>query len=373
MRLAFLYRRLAREGGTEADLFRTAAGLSQRGHDVHLFCAEVRTAPPDGVSVHRVPVARAGRLVRLLTFAWAAPRVAARGGPWDVIVGFGRIPRQHVVRCGGGTHHAYLATMQQFGARRRTLGPYHRAILWLEARQFRPGNFRRVLAVSGRVRDEVASAYDVGAERIDVVYNGVDLERFCPDRLRSRRAVVRRRLGIGDEERVVVSVGSGFRRKGIDGLLRLWETGPENGPWLVVVGGDERLTLYRRAVRASKRVVFTGPQPVVEDFYAAADAVVVASLQEAFGNVVLEGLAAGLPVVTSTRVGAAELLDGPLRSLVAPAPDDLAGIAERLALALGPAGRDLGRLGRQAAERHPWSSYFVGLERVLGLAAGAGP
>ena len=60
MRLAFLHRRLGREGGTEADLYRTVSGLAERGHDVHLFCADVRAPAPPGVNVHRLRVVRAG-------------------------------------------------------------------------------------------------------------------------------------------------------------------------------------------------------------------------------------------------------------------------------------------------------------------------
>jgi UDP-glucose:(heptosyl)LPS alpha-1,3-glucosyltransferase len=368
MRLAFLYRRLAREGGTEGDLYRSVQGLAERGHEVHLFCADVRAPIPRGVAFHRVPVVRSGRLARLLSFAWAAPRIAARAGAWDVVIGFGRTPRQDVVRCGGGTHREYLATMAGYGARRRSLGPYHRAILRIERRQFSAGSFRVALAVSRRVAAEIRDGYAVDPGRVRVVYNGVDLERFCPDRGASRRRRVRERFGIPLTAPVVVSVGSGFRRKGIDGLLRLWREGPPREAWLLVVGGDERLGAYQRAAAdpgLHGRVCIVGPQSVVEDFYAAADVVVVASLQEAFGNVVLEGLAMGLPVVTSAGVGAAELLHGSLEEFVAARPDDLDGLRARLARALAADRGEVARLTRQVAEAHPWSQHFVALERLL--------
>jgi UDP-glucose:(heptosyl)LPS alpha-1,3-glucosyltransferase len=374
MRIAFLYRRLAREGGTEGDLYRTAAGLAERRHDVHLFCGDFRTPVPPGVTAHRVRVLRAGRLARLLSFAWLAPRAASRAGPWDVVVGFGRTGRQDLVRCGGGTHRAYLETMRESGARRRGIGPYHRAVLTLEARQFRAGTFRRVLAVSSRVRDEIVSGYAVEPERVHVIYNGVDLERFDPGRRATLGPSARRRLGLPEGSRVVLSVGSGFRRKGIDTLLRVWADGPPADAWLVVVGGDERLGAYRRMAmepRLAGRVLLTGPQAAVEEFYAAADGVVVASLQEAFGNVVLEGLATGLPVITSERVGAAELLTGPLRELVIADPRDVTALRERLCFALGAAWGDLSRAARRIAEGRPWSSHFVELEALLEQTAGS--
>jgi UDP-glucose:(heptosyl)LPS alpha-1,3-glucosyltransferase len=297
-----------------------------------------------------------------------APRTVARAGSWDVVVGFGRTVKQDLARCGGGTHRAYLATMRAFGARPRMLGPYHRAILSMEARQYRPGNFRRVLAVSERVRDEVVADYGVAPGRVHVLYNGVDLARFDPERARALRPVVRRTLGLPADAPVVLAVGSGFRRKNVDGLLRLWADGPPADAWLVVVGGDERLGRYRRAAAAPPirgRVVFTGPQTAVEGFYAAADVVVMASLQEAFGNVVLEALASARPVVTSRAVGAAEVLPGSLRALVVDRPDDLRGFRERLELALGTGADALARAARRAAEDCPWSAHFDGLERLL--------
>src|SRR5215510_7388800 len=179
MRLAFMHRRLS-GGGTEGDLRRMAAGLAARGHDVHVFCAREDAAIP-GVRVRRVPVLPLGRLARLLSFAALAPRAVARER-WDVVVGFGRTPRQDVVRVGGGTHRSYLARMEATGLRRPVRGPYHRAILHIEANAFAPAGHRRVLAVSRRAADEVVTDYAVARVCVRVVYNGVDLERFHPAR-----------------------------------------------------------------------------------------------------------------------------------------------------------------------------------------------
>jgi len=347
VRIAFMHRRLA-GGGTEADLRRMAAGLAARGHEVHTFSARA-DAPPPGVTLRRVPVVRAGRLVRLLSFAAMAPRLVARER-WDVVVGFGRTPRQDVVRVGGGTHRSYLARMEAAGLRGRWRGPYHRAILRLEARAFAPGAYRRVLAVSDRVRDEVAADYHVPPERIRVLYNGVDLERFHPARRGVLGPVLRRALGLVDGERVCAAIGSGFARKGFDLLLRLWREAPPRDTALVLVGDDERLGHYRG---------------LAEAVLAAADVACLPSRQEAFGNVVLEACAAGVPVVTTRRAGAAELLDGPLAALVVDDPEDLDTLARALAHALGPAHDALAQAARARAEQFPWDKHLDGLEALL--------
>lgn len=372
MRIAFMHRSLA-GGGTEADLRRMASGLVARGHALTVFCAKTRGAPPD-VAVHRVPIVRGGRVLRLLSFALLAPRVVARE-PWDVVVGFGRTLRQDVVRVGGGTHRSYLARMEADGFRRGPRGPYHRAILGLERRMFAPGAYRRVLTVSALAADEVARDYGVPRARLAVVYNGVDLARFDPAARDRLGPPLRAALGIAPGRRVCAAVGSGFVRKGFDLLLDLWRTDAPPDTVLLLVGDDERLARWRRLAAApdlAGRVVVTGPRPDVEAVYALADVVCVPSRQEAFGNVVLEACAAGVPVVTTRRAGAAELLDGPLATLVLAAPDDRAALAAALARALGPEGAALGMAARRRAEALPWDAHVTAVERVLAEAAHAG-
>ncbi len=365
MRIAFMHRRLA-GGGTEADLRRMAVGLAARGHDVHVFCSRI-DAGLEGVHLHRVPVPPGGRLVRLLAFAWAAPAMVARQ-PFDVVVGCGRTARQDVVRVGGGTHRTYLARMEAAGVRRWVRGPYHRAILWLEGRQFAAGAFRRIIAVSARVRDEIVRDYGVPVERIAVLYNGVDLERFHPRHRAAFGAAARRALGVPEGLRVCTAIGTGFRRKGFDLLLRLWSDRPPPGTALVVVGDDERLAQVRRQVARTglaDRVVVAGPRPDVEHVLAATDVLCLPSRQEAFGNVVLEACAAGVPVVTTRRAGAAELLTGRLAELVIDDPEDQGALTDALAHALGPAGPALAAAARQCAEQFPWDRHLDRLEAVL--------
>ena len=83
-----MHKRLDLKGGTEKDLYRTAEGLRDLGHDVHLFCGEYGVPPPHGVLHHHVAVIPFGRTLRLWSFAMHAPKVVAAVG-CDVVVSFG--------------------------------------------------------------------------------------------------------------------------------------------------------------------------------------------------------------------------------------------------------------------------------------------
>src|SRR4029077_15375928 len=113
---------------------------------------------------------------------------------------------------------------------------------------------------------------------------------------------------------LVLFVGSGFRRKGLERVISLWNSKKLAAFYLLVVGADGRLGRYRAWAEsfAPGRIIFVGRQDDIENYYAAVDLVALLSLQEAFGNVVLEALAAGLPAIVSREVGASEILTGTL-------------------------------------------------------------
>src|SRR3990170_1191604 len=364
MKIALVHKRLDLKGGTERDFFRTAEGLRDLGHEVHLFCSEYGVKPPPDTVAHRIPVLPVGRTARLWSFALSAPAIIRRYH-CDVVVSFGRMLKADIVRSGGGSHRGFLERLgEQGGLGRRLwqrLSPYHQSVLAIERCQFQPERYKRIIAVSAEVRRDLMWRYAVPPERIEVLYNGVDQRRFHPSRRENFRSKIRERWQIPEKSPLVLFVGSGFRRKGLDLLLSVWSAPGLSNAYLLVVGDDARMRWYKARARAlaGGRIVFAGRQEDVENYYAAADVVALPSLQEAFGNVVLESLAAGLPVLVSREAGAAEVLSGNLIEGIVNRIDDREELAGKLARLLERRADPLvSAEARRLAEGFSWEQHF---------------
>jgi UDP-glucose:(heptosyl)LPS alpha-1,3-glucosyltransferase len=371
LKIALIHKRLDLKGGTERDLYLTAEGLRDLGHEIHLFCSEFAVQVPAGVVAHRVPVMPLGRTARLWSFALIGSRTAASAN-CDVTVGFGRILKQDVLRCGGGSHRHFLKQLGAEGGWRRRawqkLSIYHQSVLAIERRQYSVDAFKEIVAVSGKVKDDLMRIYLIPEHRIRVIYNGVDPIRFTPDRRDKARVIIRDQWEIPRAAAVVLFIGNGFQRKGLDRLLAIWESQRLQKTWLLVVGDDAGMNRYKKLAErvGHGRIIFTGPQTDVESYYAAADLLALPAAQEAFGNVVLEALSSGLPVLVSHEVGAAELLSGALLRGIVDKPDDSVELEGKLvALLEQAADPELIKEAKTVAAGFSWHNHFRQLEELL--------
>jgi len=228
-------------------------------------------------------------------------------------------------------HREWLAQRARgFNAVRRAtmyFNPHHGYLLQAERRMFESPRLRAVICNSRMVRDEILRHYEIDEAKLSVIYNGVDLEAYQPALRSSWRETIRSKLGIPENMLTVLHVGSGFERKGVAVLLHAVAIAPVTSH-LIVLGSDKRQLRYRRLAAKlgiEARVHFMGAQDP-KPYYAAADVFVMASLYEPFANASMEALAMGLPVVTSSKSGAAEILDNGNTGYVCDARD-VAGFA----------------------------------------------
>ncbi|MCW5943799.1 MAG: glycosyltransferase family 4 protein [Fimbriimonadaceae bacterium] len=171
----------------------------------------------------------------------------------------------------------------------------------------------RTIVCSQFMKDEVHRYFDCPYDKIDVIYNGVEPEKFQFDWTTEEQAAWRRRLATPDE-RIVMYVGRFVREKGIHVLLNAASAVLARQPKtkFVIVGGGNRVALERfsRWYGLEDKVLFTGfmADRSLHRLFRCADVAVFPSLYEPFGIVALEGMAAGAPVVTSDAGGLKEVV-----------------------------------------------------------------
>jgi len=309
-------------GGAERFVERALGSLKAQHVDVDIIARQWTTpasshneAPSAEKSAgHRVNPFYIGRTWRDWSFARGVQNIIA-SNEYDLVQSHERIPGCHIYRAGDGVHATWLAlraaSRSSLSRLTERLSPWHRYTLRAEAAMFRHPNLSAVICNSHMVRDDIAQRFGIPFEKLPVIYNGVDLEHFHPRLRTEHRAAMRVKVGAGDTVPIVLFVGSGFARKGLPTLLDALALLPASSAQLWVVGHDKSaLAMQKKAERLglAERVRFWGPQKDVRPFYGAADIFALPTLYDPFPNAALEALACGLPLITTTTCGAAELV-----------------------------------------------------------------
>ncbi len=307
-----------RKGGAERYLVDLCAQMAKEDFEVHVY-AEHWEDEGGGIFFHRVTTIRFPKSLRLLSFGIRATR-AMMNGHYDVTLGVGNTLRADVLQPHGGVHWAWFW---------RSLRAYDHPLVWvikflgrvlspkqwiqgyIEGAPYKKNDFKKIIAISDMVKQDVVRWYRVPEDRITVVYNGVDTECFHP-RNRQYRDEIRRKHGIGDEF-LLLFVSNNFRMKGLGHLIKaLADLKKENIPPFkcLILGRDKKDPYVRlaRRLEVSDEVIFAGSTNEPEKYYGAADLLVHPTFYDACSLTVLEALTSGLPVITTVSNGASGVI-----------------------------------------------------------------
>ncbi|MEO8754363.1 MAG: glycosyltransferase family 4 protein [Casimicrobiaceae bacterium] len=312
MRLALVRQRYTPFGGAERFVERALDALAHLGVELALITRRWPRNADRRVSPVIVNPPYVGRTLRDSGFARAACAAIARM-PDTLVQSHERIACCDIYRAGDGVHAEWVEErLRDTAAWARAafaLGPYHRYMLAAERRLYASPRLRQVICNSRMVQTEIHERFGLPRERLPIIYNAIDTSVFHPG-LKAHRALVRARHGIGNDACVFLLVGSAYARKGVARVLEALATVPAPAHF-IVVGRDRRPAKYAALARhfgVANRVTFAGPQIDPRPYYGAADVFVLPTLYDPFPNAILEAMACALPVVTSDRCGAAELV-----------------------------------------------------------------
>ena len=314
MRLAIIRQRYTPQGGAERFLEGALEALLERNVAITLY---TREWPRDQAAADRAAYLQSAVSRPAVARLGLRPRRHAARSPRPASTSCSRTNACCPATSSGpadGVHATWLEERLHDASAslrwRVAMSPWHRYTLAMERKLFASPWLRAVLCNSKMVRDDIKARFGLPDERLPVLYNAVDSSVFSPALRAHRERDPRASTGSPDDATLFLLVGSGFRRKGVPAAIAALARLPAPAH-LIVVGDDRKLDAYKRLAHehgVRERVTFAGYQNDVAPFYGAADAFVLPAIYDSFPDAAMEALASGLPVVTSTKSGAAELV-----------------------------------------------------------------
>jgi UDP-glucose:(heptosyl)LPS alpha-1,3-glucosyltransferase len=316
-------------------------------HNVSVFANRCERPLDARWKYHHVRAARGSALACVQTFPLGIRALQSTLGAFDI--------RHMQGYCGGQpnvvTAHicvaAYLKSLREISTR-------HRLSLTLMAaaeRRFYHRYQGQVLAVSQKIALELKELYKVEVP-ITVIPHGVDQSRFNNDSSTGYRTIIRSELGIDQDSTMALYVGD--LTKSHTHLKEVAAAAPEVEFVLV--------TPSRHYHWKARNVHIVPATTRLNQYYAAADAFVFPTSYDAFGMVILEAMASGLPVFSSDCAGAAELIHSGRNGFVIA----LDNWVETTVQALGDRNslKNIGREAEKTARLHDWSRVVRKVEEV---------
>jgi len=366
-------------GGMEHHLEEMVLRL-RRDYDVTVITSSFRVPDAQDVRYIHIPVIRKPFAVMILMFSVLASlrllfvKRNAIVHTTGAIV-FNRVDLSTIHFCHAGFREA--ATRWKTDSRKTTLPLAKRMnaklslLISLQSERFcyRPDKIHHLVAVSGRIGEELQTFCHYPVHRIHRISNGVDTQRFAP-KSHSAKRIMRQAAGFDEDGTYLIFMGGDWDRKGlhwvVGGFNQLAE---EHRDLHLLIVGSGNTHRYQALVHPQyrNRVHFLGKRSNPEDWYAIADIFVFPSQYEACSLAVLEAAASGLALVVTNVGGAGDIVeDGVSGMFVQGSSSD---IATKVGLLLdNPAQlQSMGQAVRQRVEQLTWDHTYASFCEVYRL------
>jgi UDP-glucose:(heptosyl)LPS alpha-1,3-glucosyltransferase len=294
-------------GGAEQFVAELTNRLSRAAqYDFHVFANNWQAAQPD-IAFHKIPIISFPKFLTTPSFAFFACQQMAQH-KFDLIHSHERIFNADIFTMHGIPHRYWVHNI-----RRKKMSLYDLATDWVEKRLVYYGNCRKFIAVSNLTRDIFLNQYNIDPRKVIVIHPGIDLNDYRQED--NVRALIRAEYNIKAGESVIVFASMNFEIKGLDRiLLAVAKLKKQNHKFKLIIAGKGNKNKYTNLAREAQilsDVIFTGQvtKEKLLQIYSAGDMYIMLSKFDTFGMVVLEAMAAGLPVIISDKVGAKDVIE----------------------------------------------------------------
>jgi len=316
-----------KKGGAERYAYDLATDLLKRGHQVYVFCAKAVNLR--GAVIAKFDTVKFPRWLRSLSFAINHRRYA-KMFPIDVMLGFGNTLLLDVYQSHGGVQRFWMEReIESYDdpKERRIKAALlrnsfnQRIQRWVEEYPIRKGQYSRIVAISDMVKNHMKEYYGLEDDNINIVYNGVDTEKFRPDGQKT-----------GEKLKILFSAGN-FRLKGLLPLLHAaGQIAKDRKDFRVVVMGRGRKERYEDTIEhleIKDVVTFLGEISSPDEVYRDAHICAHPTFYDACSLTTMEAMASGLPTIT-TRWNGASALIAPGEGYVIDDPEDTQGLVDAI-------------------------------------------
>jgi len=310
MQIAFCLYKYFPFGGLQRDFLRIALACQARGHAIRVYTLEWSGEMPGGFEIVTVPIAAFSNVRRNVRFTdWVLRDLERR--PADRVVGFNKMPGLDVYFAADPCYEEKARTQRnplyRLSARYRHFAAYERAV-------FAPENRTEILMISQVQQPFFEKHYGTPESRFHLLPPGISPDRRAPANAAEIRADFRREFGLGDDDLLLLQVGSGFKTKGLDRSLRALAGLPpalRDSTRLIVIGQDDPAPFQRQAssLGIAGQVSILPGRSDIPRFLLGADLLIHPAYNENTGTVLLEALVAGLPVLTTAVCGYAHYIE----------------------------------------------------------------
>lgn len=349
MKAAFCVFNQIRYGGMPRNLVRIAGTWLARGHALDIYAQKWEGPVPEGARIIAMPARGFTNHQHNRAFHRRVATALTREH-YDVVVGFNKMPGLDVYYAADACFKARSLEERPWLYR---LTPRYRHSEAFERAVFDPAVKTHILVLAENEQRKYMHYYGTQPERFHLLPPIINRDAFAPDDHPQARVRARAALELRDEEKLVLLVGSGFRAKGVDRAVRAMAGLPsalKAHARLLVIGQDNpaRYRALARRLGVASQVVFAGGRDDVPLHLLAADVLLHPAYHETTGNVLLEALSAGLPVLTTGACGYAIHVERSGGGEVLQAPFSQQALDERLAYMLDATTR-----------REGWSAHGI--------------